>query len=558
MNRAPRDWQRKAYEGWGRKKTFMLAACPGSGKTQFALMCAEDLFQDGLITLTIFVVPRTSLVQQVCSAAHEVLGAKYVPLDNADPRPPRDAEGIVVTYQQFAELPSIYAKLSDGQFVVFDEAHHMADEGHWGNRARTAFDGSEYKLLTTGTPWRTDGQAIPFVEFDEAKELRRDYDYLFSDAWADPNCPIRNISVERIDADGIWSFKDTDSVISVRGSLLDPASKEEGSWLGACYKPGGDWVRLAFESANEALKVAQKTDPKAQGLWIAQGTKTADAYSQYLTGLGISHSVVHGEVAKPHAALAAFPKSNKDWCIAVDMVSEGVDNSRFAVLLFASRKTTEMYFQQACGRVIRKSSANDSLTAKVFVPDSPTFRQHIELLDQERAYALREREKRERSIDDALDRMPSQLRIHGSENAEGSGSTLKGQADLDERKRELIERIQRTEDPNEIAAAEQLFPEKPEASTNEQADLMSPSERSQLRDKRQRIVGQISNSHRVPYNDVNSHMGKLFGAKNQPTSVSPFESVKQRSDGDLVLEVKLLVHWRDTGRRPFSLRLDRA
>ena len=558
VNRRPRDWQTKAFEAWGRKRTFMLAACPGSGKTQFALTCADDLARAGQISLTIFVVPRTSLVNQVCSAAHEIFGVKYVPLKNDHPMPPRDADGIVVTYQQVAELPSIYADLSADQFVVFDEAHHMADEGDWGSKSRFAFEGSAYKLLTTGTPWRTDGRPIPFVEFDAKAELRSDYDYLFSDAWADPQCPIRNISVNRIDADGIWSFDDAEAVHSVKGSLLDPASKEEGTWLRACYGPGDDWVRLAFEQAQRALTVAKATYPEAQGLWIADSISKAEAYSEYLDQLGISHSVVHGNVPRPHDALAAFPKSSNEWCIAVDMVSEGVDNPKFAVLLFSSRKTTEMYFQQACGRVIRKASADDELTAQVFVPDSPTFRQHINNLDEQRVYALQEKERREAPIAAELQKIESHLRIHGSENAEETGSTLKGRADLEQRKQDLIERIQQIKDPNALAAAEELLPQLVDVPQGSETDSLSPSDRAQLRSKRQKLVAQISDRHRVDHSEINNKMARLFGHKNKPWAASPYERVQERSDDDLRLEVDVLLHWRDTGIAPRSLRLDRV
>ncbi len=560
VKRKPRDWQQKAFEKWGRQETFMLAACPGAGKTQFALMCSEDLKGSGLVDRTIFVVPNRSLVDQVCEAAHELLGAKFVRYNSRGGRPARDTDGLVLTYQQVAQIPEVYEDLAPGQLVVFDESHHMADEGDWGRACKQAFGSAAYKLLTTGTPWRTDGQRIPFVSFGDDGFLETDYEYLFPEAWADPQCPIRSIEVNTIDADGSWTFKGSSTVNSVRGSLIEPSSREEGKWLSACYKWSGDWIEHAFSDAHSALLVAKQSLPAAQGLWIAASKEHADAYGEFLALKGIGHRVIHNEVEAAHRALASFPKSGEDWIIAVDMVSEGVDNSNLAVLLYATNKTTEMYFLQSCGRVIRKTSHEDPITAKVFVPDSPTFRAHIEQLDHQKSYELRKPLEMSVVSEREIDRLGSELLIYPSENALTTATTLKGLTDPQAAKEALVDLLSsRNLDTNQVAAVQRFINEiAPEPETQDPVPIdkaMSPADRGALRTKRQRLIVLIAKAWGLEYREVNNHLNKLFGKRNNPWEKSPYESVEQRSDDDLQLEIRVLSGWLETGLRPYSLHV---
>ena len=73
--------------------------------------------------------------------------------------------------------------------VVFDEIHHGGDAKSWGEAIREAFDDATRRLALTGTPFRSDDSAIPFVTYEpDGDGLMRspaDHTYGYSDALAD-------------------------------------------------------------------------------------------------------------------------------------------------------------------------------------------------------------------------------------------------------------------------------------------------------------------------------------------------------------------------------------
>src|SRR5262249_37543211 len=102
----------------------------------------------------------------------------------ADGRLPGDMHGIVTTYQQVASSATTLAPLAEGAAVIFDEIHHAADDQAWGSSVRQAFAGASHRLALSGTPFRSDTQAIPFIRYvlDEAAP---DYEYGYGEALAD-------------------------------------------------------------------------------------------------------------------------------------------------------------------------------------------------------------------------------------------------------------------------------------------------------------------------------------------------------------------------------------
>ena len=68
--------------------------------------------------------------------------------------------------------------------VILDEIHHAGDEQAWGASLRAAFDRAARRLALSGTPFRSDTRAIPFVRYvgDEAEP---DFEYGYGDALRD-------------------------------------------------------------------------------------------------------------------------------------------------------------------------------------------------------------------------------------------------------------------------------------------------------------------------------------------------------------------------------------
>ena len=79
---------------------FLVAAAPGAGKTRPALALARELLRAGAVRRVAVVCPTTPLTRQWARAAAR-LGVHLVP-DAADLRPPRDFDGVAVTYARVA------------------------------------------------------------------------------------------------------------------------------------------------------------------------------------------------------------------------------------------------------------------------------------------------------------------------------------------------------------------------------------------------------------------------------------------------------------------------
>src|SRR4051812_50193139 len=75
---------------------FLIAAAPGAGKTRPALELARELLRSGKVGRVAVVCPTTPLTRQWAAAAAR-LGVHLQP-DASELRPPRDFDGVAVTY----------------------------------------------------------------------------------------------------------------------------------------------------------------------------------------------------------------------------------------------------------------------------------------------------------------------------------------------------------------------------------------------------------------------------------------------------------------------------
>ncbi|MBX3286839.1 MAG: DEAD/DEAH box helicase family protein, partial [Actinobacteria bacterium] len=181
-----RPWQKTALEKFVASDSadFLTVATPGAGKTTFALTAARHVLAEDPRRRLVVVAPTAHLKVQWARAA----AAFALHLDPAwaaiDGRLPADMHGIVTTYQQVASSATVLADVSRDAFVIFDEIHHAGDDRAWGESIRVAFEGAARRLCISGTPFRSDTRAIPFVRYvlDEAQS---DFDYGYGEALAD-------------------------------------------------------------------------------------------------------------------------------------------------------------------------------------------------------------------------------------------------------------------------------------------------------------------------------------------------------------------------------------
>ena len=166
---ALRSWQRRALVRYlaAKPRDFLTVATPGSGKTAFALRVAGELLADGAVEQITVVVPTEHLKTQWALAAAGVGIALDPKFSNSAAHTSSEYHGVVVTYAQVASHPTRHRVRTENRrtLVVFDEIHHGGDAKSWGEAIREAFDDATRRLALTGTPFRSDDAAIPFVTY---------------------------------------------------------------------------------------------------------------------------------------------------------------------------------------------------------------------------------------------------------------------------------------------------------------------------------------------------------------------------------------------------------
>ena len=161
-----RPWQHAAVAAFSLRSgpDFLAVATPGAGKTTFALVAARLALSERPRRLVV-VTPTAHLKTQWSAAAARLqlhLDPRWSP---TEPVVAPDVHGIVTTYQQVALNPDALAHLAHGAFVVLDEIHHGGEARAWGAALQHAFVGASARLSLSGTPFRSDTRAIPFVRY---------------------------------------------------------------------------------------------------------------------------------------------------------------------------------------------------------------------------------------------------------------------------------------------------------------------------------------------------------------------------------------------------------
>lgn len=536
-----RTWQKDALNLWQGRERFMLAACPGSGKTRFALEVGRRLVNQQRVQRIIWLVPNRPLVDQTCDSAVN-LDLRLVSTQNQHgARPPADAHGQVCTYQQVSSNPLLFRAQSADALIVLDEAHHMGDEQTWGDSMRLAFDEAPHILLMTGTPWRQDNRAIPFAVFDGANELVVDFLYGHKQAWADPRPPIRDLSfiqlagIARIPSQLVGQTAEND-LVEVESEGVD--ERLEPKVLESLHEPDSDWFRLALEEGERVLSEAKTMLPTAQGLIIARDKLAARGYAQVLSSAGLSHELVLGDDAAAHRKLKEFPKSGIDWLIAVKMVTEGFDNNRLAVEIYATAEKTPTAFHQGLGRVCRKSSSDDRLVAKVIVPKTPSFERLVAEVDEARAYAIERQEERDTGSRELSPGERERLEVGAAIDAHIANVIHKGASptDYDEVVASLLE------DGFDLEAIEAALHRRRKSSRVENRVLTS-SERHALKAQNTRLAAQVAHKHKVDHSHV------WFGVNHRLKTTRA-----TRPDHQLVPEGDILREYLESSSVPGDLR----
>lgn len=473
----PRDWQQRFSEQVLKKyqtgaRDFLCEAVPAGGKTFGSLRIASMMMDEGIIEQVIVVAPTDYLREQWMSKAWN-MGGMGLKQFEVDPRTGlvvlnnKDYCGIVTTYAQVASgnnNADIILGLgrSKPTLVIFDEIHHCGEDKSWGNGLINAFwanggEGLFYRLSISGTPFRSDNEPIPFVNYekkyvtkeDGTLEVQRvsipDFRYSYVDALMDDGV-VREVTFRMETGKFSWrsnakenagqeftdvSFADdlkSEQLINERyRTSVNPQNESTGT-------PSKFVVEILTKANDELTRYREKhLHPEAAGLVLAEDKESADLIGELLWKIsGERPVVVHnsvGDSKTTRSMIENFEKGTGRWIVSVRLVSEGVDIPRLRTAVFLSRYKTQLFFLQFVGRVTRwvqnlPLSDKDGIPlgqpATIFLPADPELVEYARKLQEEiDAYIRLKTDRLRKSLPvDGSGRLPSEYEWINATEAE--------------------------------------------------------------------------------------------------------------------------------------------
>lgn len=397
-----RRWQQRALRAFTDhpRPDFLAVATPGAGKTTFALTAATTALHERRARGVVVVAPTQHLKAQWSAAAARFglhLDPSWTPRDASLPA---DLHGVVTTYAQVATAAEELRTIADGAFVVLDEIHHAGDDRAWGTGVQRAFGGAALRLSLSGTPFRSDTTPIPFVDY-HLDEARADFDYGYGDALVDGSV-VRPVFFPRVGGLMEWIDHGGDTVLASFDDELD--RQRANQRLRTALSLEGEWLPAVLEDAHRQLLDLRADHPSAGGLVIAIDQDHARGIAEVLRRrCGVRATVAVSDDPDASARISEFAVGSDPWIIAVRMVSEGVDIPRLRIGVFATNTTTELFFRQAVGRLVRwTDGVSGDQAAHLHLPDDPRLRRWAEGIGEVRRHSLSRRRERD-DLDGELD-----------------------------------------------------------------------------------------------------------------------------------------------------------
>lgn len=389
-----REWQKEAFRRYARanQQDFLAVATPGAGKTNFALRVALFLLAESQkVDRVVVVCPSTHLRQQWADAAAKV-GINLNPgwVNQKGARESADYHGLCVTYQAVASEPNLYRMhcKNSRTFVILDEIHHAGEERSWGDSLREAFELAPYRLLLSGTPFRSDNNKMPFVRYHNGISAS-DYEYGYGFALRDGVC--RSVLFPSYEGRMEWLSGGVDSYSSSFQDRLPKAQASER--LRVALNPENEWIQTVIGDADMKLSEIQQGHPEAAGLILAKDQNHARAIGALVKELtGHTPVVVVSEDKEASEEIKRFRNSRARWLVAVKMVSEGVDIPRLRVGVYATTTLTMLFFRQVIGRLLRVQGLEEE-SAFLYIPNVDELIRYAQEIKDEREHRLDEKTK---------------------------------------------------------------------------------------------------------------------------------------------------------------------
>ena len=387
-----RSWQEEAVAAVlaHPQRSFLASATPAAGKTTFGLNVAHRMLSERRVARVCVVAPTTHIARQwAADAARYGLDLEPNRPNSAGPEP-RDRHGVAVTYQTLAAGPAIHRRRCADvpTLLIADEPHHMGEQAAWGRSAQTAFEDARFRLLLSGTPFRSDNTPIPWITYGDDGVSRSDFAYGYTDALLDGVC--RPVTFHTYDGDMEWMSDGRRRRADFSVGL--PAA-EAARRLRTALDPEGDWMAQVLRDADRRLTdLRSGPHPEAGGLVVAIDMEHADRLAERLARVsGERPEIVTSETAGASERIARFAAGSGRWLVSVLMVSEGVDVPRLRVGVYATTARTELFFRQVVGRFVRERGGRGrprEQMSHLFLASDPRLKALAAQVEEERNHAL--------------------------------------------------------------------------------------------------------------------------------------------------------------------------
>ncbi|WP_020405073.1 DEAD/DEAH box helicase [Hahella ganghwensis] len=256
--------------------------------------------------------------------------------------------------------------------AVFDEIHHCAGSelgatNSWGEEVLLRIQHkATYTLALTGTPWRSDRRPIVLADYSNPDgQVQCDFVYGLKEAIQDQVCRSPSIVLidnERLKVDCLGEVQEFSGV----AELL---KKSEVSYQHLLLNL--DALRYCLSLGCSRLRGLRKSISNAGGLVVASSVSHAEMIAELLkVEFRCSVSVVVYKYKDSKEIIDRFRRNDDEWIVSVGMISEGTDIPRLQVCCYLSRITTELYFRQVLGRILRMTG-NGVATAWLYTLAEP-------------------------------------------------------------------------------------------------------------------------------------------------------------------------------------------
>lgn len=536
----PRAWAKAAYAKYLRSENenFLVDACPGAGKTKFAVMLAVNELQRGAVDRVDVVGPSV----HICRQWAEEMASWGVHLDQENDRESSDCAGRVFTYQRLGmSAGTLRTPRNQRRLVILDEIHHAGDNRTWGDALRTVFCTSTRRLLLSGTPFRSDGNPIPFVGYSQGRHgiSVSDYAYGYGEALRDGYCAP--LYFPHHDGDFQW---ERDGKIH-KFDLMTKLTQQLGAdRLRTAFAPEGEFVTELLREAHQHLMVLRDDHPTAGGIVFGRDVTNVRALAEVLERVsGTKPVTVTNDDPDAAGRIRRFREGGTPWLVSVKMVSEGVDIPRLRVGVYLSPVQTEMFFRQAAGRLVRLVPGLDDQAGYLYIPSLPRLVEFAASMTDERRHAIAPKtgadglpgspelqRTRETEPDDPeaayrfLAAVPERAGL-----VETAPTDKKGQTFFD-----FAADMAEEEEPEPVAL---------EPSSAPQVEMLLAEQKKNQRRKGgtlSALVNEIYRSHKVPYAKIHAHLNGLQSVNGQ--SQCTLDQLTERED--------FLREWLRTGKPP--------